>query len=109
MDQVRVAHSPSEIRSDRTEAAFRATLGSSLLCQTRLPFFGVFPASLSCSPSLSRLLPTFASMGVTEGIVDLSAHPQTVQEHREFSRHGHDRSLLGVFASQGGYLLAVAS
>ena len=47
-------------------------------------------------------------MGVTEGIVDLPAHPQTVQEHREFSRYGHHRALLGVFASTGGYFLSVA-
>ena len=37
-----------------------------------------------------------------------SAHPQTVQEHREFPRHGHHRPFLRVLASAGGYLLSVA-
>src|SRR5215218_4160068 len=71
--------------------------------------FRVFPAWPSYSPSLSRLLPTFASVGVAEGIVDLPAHPQTVQEYRELPRHGHDRSLLSVLASPGGYLLSMTS
>src|SRR3954470_24492542 len=43
-----------EIRSDRTEAALRATLGSSPACQARLPSFSVLPASPSCSPPLSK-------------------------------------------------------
>ncbi len=98
-----------EIRSDRTEAVLRATLGSSPSCQARLPSFSDFPAWPSYSPSLSRLLPTFASVGVAEGIVDLPAHPQTVQEYRQLPRHGHDRSLLRVLASAGGYLLSMTS
>src|SRR5918994_2731839 len=85
------ARDPKRIR---TEAVLRATLGSSPSCQARLPSFSLFPAWPSYSPSLSRLLPTFASVGVAEGIVDLPAHPQTVQEYRELPRHGHDRSLL---------------
>jgi hypothetical protein len=44
-------------------------------------------------------------MGVVERIVELSAHPQAVQEHREFSCYGYHRSFLGVLASAGGYLL----
>src|SRR5687768_4249500 len=86
-----LAQSPfarSEAHSDRA-AVLRATLGSSPSCQARLPSFSVIPAWPSYSPSLSRLLPSFASVGVAEGIVDLCAHPQTVQEHRELPRHGH--------------------
>jgi hypothetical protein len=47
-------------------------------------------------------------MGVVERIVNLCAHPQAVQEHREFSRYGYHRSFLGVLASAGGYLFSVA-
>jgi hypothetical protein len=48
-------------------------------------------------------------MGVVERIEDLSAYPQAVQKHRKLPRHGHRRSLLGVLAATGGYLLSVTS
>ena len=47
--------------------------------------------------------------GVAQRLVDLSAHPQTVQKHRKLPRHGHRRPLLGVLAPAGGYLLPVTS
>src|SRR5918911_1965697 len=101
------ARDPKRIR---TGAVLRATSGSSSPSYlARLPSFSVFPASPSYSPSLSRLLPSFATVGVAQGIVDLPAHPQTVQEYRKLPRHGHHRSLLCVLASAGGYLLAVTS
>src|SRR5215211_3651622 len=59
--------------------------------------------------SLSRLLPAPGAVGVAQRLVDLCAHPQTVQEHRELPRHGHRRPLLGVVGATGGYLLSVAS
>src|SRR5918993_1549351 len=58
-------------------------------------------------PSLSSPL-LLASMGVVERIVELSRHPQAVQEHREFPRHRNCRPFLGVLTAPGGYLLSVA-
>jgi hypothetical protein len=46
-------------------------------------------------------------MRVVERIVEFSAHPQAVQEHREFASYGYHRSLLGVLTSPRGYLLSV--
>jgi hypothetical protein len=57
---------------------------------------------------LSRRLPTFASMGVAQRIVDLPARPQTVQEHTELPGHTHHSPFLCVLASAKGYLLPVA-
>ena len=39
---------------------------------------------------------------VSQGIVGLTASPQTPQEHGEFSRHGDDRTLARVLVSLGG-------
>src|SRR5688572_16827929 len=91
------------IRSDGPrEAASLTTLRSSTLWQ----------ASTSSLASLPYLLllsrPDSGGAGVTQWLVDLCAHPQTVQKHRKLPRHGHRRPLLGVLASAGGYLLSVA-
>ena len=66
-------------------------------------------ACLSLSCLLLMLLLLLAPMGIVERVVELSAHPQVVQEHRELPRHGHNRSLLGILTSPRGYLLPVAS
>ena len=64
-------------------------------------------ARLTHGLSSSRLL-RLAPMRVVEWVVDLPAHPQAVQEHRELPRCGHHRPLLGVLATPGGYFLPVA-
>jgi hypothetical protein len=53
------------------------------------------------------LLLLLAPMGVVERIVDLSAYPQAVQEHRKLSRYGHRCSFLCVLASSRSYLLSM--
>src|SRR5215216_4400018 len=114
VDQVRIAQSPLEIRS---------AIGQAVACAT-LPWgrcrAGIFTSSLSLSlslgsllhrgflSSLSRLL-LLAPMGVVEWLVDLSGHPQAVQEHRELSRHRHCRSFLSVLASASCDLLSMTS
>jgi hypothetical protein len=43
-------------------------------------------------PPLSCL--TTTAVGVAQRLVDLSANPQTVQQHRDLPGHGHHRPLL---------------
>jgi hypothetical protein len=109
VDQVRIAQSPSEIRSafGHQRPWPSATVGSS---RRSMALPSPPPCSV-CSIAallLSRLLPLLAPMRVVERIVDLPANPQVVQKHRELPRYGHRRPLLGVLAAAGGYLLAVA-
>jgi hypothetical protein len=73
----------------------------------------VFTSSVFLSaPSplwLSCLLPPLAPMRVMQRIVDLRGYPQPMQEHRQLSRCGHRRPLLGVLASTRGDLLSMTS
>ena len=90
--------------------AIRHALGSPSRCSA------IFTSSLLvcvlhglCSSRVLRLAP----MRVVERVVDLPAHPQAVQEHREQEHrelpgHGHHRPFLCVLASPSGYLLSVA-
>src|SRR3954447_14460279 len=67
---------------------------------------------LRCSSASLLPLGRLASrraVGVAQRLVNLSAHPQAVQEHRELPRCCHHRPLLCVLAPTGGYLLSVAS
>src|SRR5215212_12010674 len=110
VDQVRIAQSPSEIRSafGQQRPWLSATVGSSrrsMALPSPPPCSGCSIAALL----LSRLLPLLAPMGVVERIVDLSRNPQVVQEHRELPRHHcNHRSFLGVLAPARSYLLSVA-
>jgi hypothetical protein len=46
---------------------------------------------------------------VTERVVDFAADPQFVQQHRQLSRHRHDRSLLGLLAASFRHLQTPAA
>src|SRR5919202_1402693 len=96
------------VRSDRTEAVLRATLGSSPSCQARLPFFGVFHASPCCS--LPKPPPPAVRVDRRCGGDPRPPRSSTscAREHRKLPRCGHHRPLLGVLAPAGGYLLSVA-
>jgi hypothetical protein len=61
------------------------------------------------SPQFSLSRQPFAPTRVVERIVDLCCDPEAMKHHRELPRHGHRRSLRGVLATPGGYLLSVAS
>src|SRR4029434_2034753 len=82
-----------EIRSAfrRDQPLPSATLGSPSRCSA------IFTSSLLVCVLhhlySSRLL-LLAPMSVVERVVDLPAHPQAVQEHRELPRHGHHRPFL---------------
>src|SRR5215207_7709841 len=109
VEQVRIAQSPSEIRSafGQQRPWPSATVGSS---RRSLALPSPPPCSV-CSIAallLGRLLPLLAPMRVVERIVGLPANPQVVQKHRELPRHGHRRPLLCVLGSPRSYLLSVA-
>ena len=48
------------------------------------------------------------SLPIAQWFVHLSAYPQPMQQHRQFSRHRHHRSLLGIFPSSLGQLQSPA-
>jgi hypothetical protein len=102
VDQVHVAQSPYA----RSEAIGHAGAVRLDLGGLRRDHHLLLCSSVSLLP-LGR--PASEAVGVTQRLVDLSAHPQTVQQHRELPRHGHHRPFLGVLAPAGGYLLPVAS
>src|SRR5215210_8108698 len=90
--QVRIAQSPharSEARSgndSRSRPPLQARRCAGIITSSYLH-------GLSSSiASLSRL--ASGAVGGAQWLVDLSAHPQTVQEHRKLSRHGHRRPFL---------------
>jgi hypothetical protein len=92
--QVRMAQSPcarSEAHSDNRSRTPRSLSGTALSGSSPplLPFgfAGSTPMFLLCRLA-SR------AVGVSQWLVDLSAHPQTVHKHSELPRCGHHRSLL---------------
>src|SRR5215211_2219887 len=95
-----MAQSPLEIRSDgaRSRSA-SATLGS-LECAR-------FTSSSLASLLLLLSRPASGDPGVAQWLVNFRVDPQTVQEHRELSRHGHRRPFLGVLAAARGDLFSV--
>ena len=46
---------------------------------------------------------------VSKRLIDLRAHPQTVQKHRELRRYGYHCSFLCIFASPRSYLFSMTS
>src|SRR5215218_9239666 len=111
MDQVRMAQSPLEIRSACGHEKPRRSplhLRVAAVCLVITP-----PSSASLqlrwapSPHLSLGRQPFAPTRVVERIVDLCCEPEALRHHRGLSSHGHRRSLFGVLASAGGYLLSI--
>jgi len=106
--QVRIAQSPyarSEAHSGNDSRGPPPLQGRR--CARIITSSSYLHALSSSIASLSRLVS--GALGVAQWLVDLSAHPQTVQEHTELSRHGHRSPFLCVLACAGGYLLPVAS
>ena len=103
-----------QVRDRAVTLKIRSAFGREEPCSPRT--FGVLaldhhPLSLASGVphrfSLSRHICT--PVRIVERIVDLSAHPQPMQEHRELPRYCHRRPFLCVLASAGGYLFSVAS
>ena len=95
--QVRMAQSPharSEARSGQIGRGRPPLQGRR--CCARIITSSYLHAPRSSIASLSRL--ASGAPGVAQWLVDLSAHPQSVQKHRKLSPHGHRGSFLGVLA-----------